>query len=42
MGKTNIFIKKTIDTKGIFHARMGTTKDGNGMDITEAEDMKKR
>ena len=42
MGKTTDLFKKIRDTKGIFHARMGTTKDRNGMDITEAEDMKKR
>ena len=42
MGKTRDLFKKTRDTKGTFHAKMGTIKDGNGMDLTEAEDMKKR
>ena len=42
MGKTRDFFKKIRDTKGIFHAKMGTIKDGNGMDLTEAEDIKKR
>ena len=42
MGKTRDLFKKTRDTKGIFHAKMGTTKDRNGMDLTEAEDIKKR
>ena len=42
MGKTRVLLKKTRDTKGIFHAKMGTTKDRNGMDLTEAEDIKKR
>ena len=42
MGKTRDFFKKTRDTKGIFHAKMGTIKDRNGMDLTEAEDIKKR
>ena len=42
MGKTRDLFKKSGDTKGTFHAKMGTTKDGNGMDLTEAEDMKKR
>ena len=41
MGKTRDF-KKIRDTKGIFHAKMGTIKDRNGMDLTEAEDIKKR
>ena len=35
-------LKKIRDTKGTFHAKMGTIKDGNGMDLTEAEDIKKR
>ena len=42
MGKTRDFFKKIKDTKGIFHAMMGTIKDRNGMDLTEAEDIKKR
>ena len=42
MGKTRDLIKKIRDTKGTFHAKMGTIKDRNGMDITEAEDIKKR
>ena len=42
MGKTRDFFKKIRDTKGIFHAKMGTKKDRNGMDLTEADDMKKR
>ena len=42
MGKTRYFFKKTGDTKGTFHAKMGTIKDINGMDLTEAEDIKKR
>ena len=42
MGKTRDLFKKIRDTKGIFHAKMGTVKDKNGMDITEAEDIKKR
>ena len=42
MGKTKDLFKKTRDTKGTFHARMGTVKDRNGMDLTEAEDIKKR
>ena len=41
-GKTRDLFKKTRDTKGIFHAKMGTTKDRNGMDLTEAEAIKKR
>ena len=41
MGKTRDFFKKTKDTKGIFHAKMGTIKDRNGMNLTEAEDIKK-
>ena len=42
MGKTRDLFKKIRDTKGMFHAKMGTRKDRNGMDLTEAEDMKKR
>ena len=42
MGKTTDLLKKNRDTKGIFHAKMGTTKDRNGMDLTKAEDIKKR
>ena len=42
MGKTRNLFKKTRDTKGIFHAKMGTIKDRKGMDLTEAEDIKKR
>ena len=42
MGKTKDRFKKIRDTKGIFHAKMGTIKDRNGMDLTEAEDIKKR
>ena len=42
MGKTRDLFKKTRDTKGTFHAKMGSIKDRNGMDLTEAEDMKKR
>ena len=42
MGKTRHFFKKIRDTKGTFHAKMGTIKDRNGMDLTEAEDVKKR
>ena len=42
MGKTRDLIKKTGDTKGNFHAKMCTIKDKNGMDLTEAEDIKKR
>ena len=42
MGKTRDLFKKIRDTKGIFHAKMGTIKDRNDMDITEAEDIKKR
>ena len=41
MGKTRDLFKKISDTKGIFHAKMGTIKDRNGMDLTEAEDIKK-
>ena len=40
MGKTRV-LKKIRDTKGTFHAQMGTIKDTNGMDLTEAEDIKK-
>ena len=42
MGKTRDDFKKIRNTKGTFHAKMGTIKDRNGMDITEAEDIKKR
>ena len=42
MGKTRDFFKKIRDTKGTFHAKMGPIKDRNGMDLTEAEDIKKR
>ena len=42
MGKTRDFFKKIIDTKGKFQARMGLIKERNGIDITEAEDIKKR
>ena len=41
MGKTSDFIKKTGDTKRKFHAKMGTIKDRKGMDLTEAEDIKR-
>ena len=41
MGKTRDFFKKIRDSKRIFYAKMGTTKDRNGMDLTEAENMKK-
>ena len=41
-GKTRDLFKKIRDTKGTFHAKMGTIKDGNGMDLTGAEDIKKR
>ena len=40
MGKTRDLFKKISDTKGIFHAKMGSIKDRNGMDLTEAEDIK--
>ena len=40
MGKTRGLFKKIRDTKGTFHAKMGTIKDQNGMDLTEAEDSK--
>ena len=39
MGKTRDIVKKTRDTKGTFHAKMGTLKDRSGMDLTEAEDI---
>ena len=42
MGKTRGLFKKIRDTKGTFHAKMGSIKDRNGMDLTEAEDIKKR
>ena len=42
MGKTRDFVKKIRDTQGTFHAKMGLIKDRNGMDLTEAEDIKKR
>ena len=42
MGKTRHLFKKIRDTKGTFHAKMGQVKDRNGMDLTEAEDIKKR
>ena len=42
MGKTRELFKKTRDTKGTFHAKVGSIKDRNGMDLTEAEDIKKR
>ena len=42
MGKTRDLFKKIRNTKGIFHAKMGSIKDRNGMDLTEAEDIKKR
>ena len=42
MGKSKDLFKKIRDTKGTFHAKMGTIKDRNGMDLTEAEDIKKR
>ena len=42
VGKTRDLFKKVRDTKGIFHAKMGSMKDKNGMDLTEAEDIKKR
>ena len=42
MGKTRDLFKKIRDTKGIFHAKMGTIKDRNGMDLTEAEGIRKR
>ena len=42
MGKTRYLFKKIRDTKGTFHAKMGSIKDRNGMDLREAEDIKKR
>ena len=42
MGKTRDLFKKIRDTKGIFHAKMGSIKDRNGMSLTESEDIKKR
>ena len=42
MGKTRDLFKKIRDTKGIFHRKMGSIKDRNGMDLTEGEDIKKR
>ena len=42
MGKSRALFKNIRDTKGTFHAKMGTIKDTNGMDLTEAEDIKKR
>ena len=42
MGKTTDLFKKIRDTKGTFHAKMGSIKNRNGMDLTEAEDIKKR
>ena len=42
MGKTRDLFKKIRDTKGTFHSKMGSIKDRNGMDLTEAEDIKKR
>ena len=42
MAKTRDLFKKIRDTKGIFHAKMGSVRDRNGMDLTEAEDIKKR
>ena len=42
MAKTRDLFKKIRDTKGIFHVKMGSIKDKNGMDLTEAEDIKKR
>ena len=41
MGKTRDLFKKIRDSKGTFHAKMGSIKDRNGMDLTEAEDIKK-
>ena len=41
MGKTRVLFKKVRDTKGIFHAKMDPIKDRNGMDLTEAEDIKR-
>ena len=42
MGKTRDFFKKIRETKGTYHKKMSTIKDSNGMDLTEAEDIKKR
>ena len=42
MGKTRDLLKKIRDTNGKFHAKMGSIKDRNGIDLTEAEDIKKR
>ena len=42
MGKTRDLVKKIIDTQRTFYAKMGSIKDRNGMDLTEAEDIKKR
>ena len=42
MGNTSNLFKKIRDTKGTFHANMGTIKDRNGMDLTEAEDIRRR
>ena len=42
MGKTRDLLKKIGDTMGIFHAKVGSIKDRNGMDLTEADDIKKR
>ena len=42
MGKTRDLFKKIRETKGTFHAKMGSMKDRNGMDLTEVEDMNKR
>ena len=42
MGKTRGFLRKIRDTKGTFYTKMGTIKDRNSMDLTEAEDIKKR
>ena len=42
MGKTRDLFQKVTDTKGIFHTKMGTIKDRNGMDLTKADEIKKR
>ena len=42
MGKTRVFFKKIRDIKGTFHAQMGSIKDRNGLNLTQAEDIKKR
>ena len=42
IGKTRYLFKKSIDIKGTFHAKMGSIKDRNGMELTEAQDIKKR